>query len=158
MKRWAWKAEVSLSFLPESDRFAHFLQASLEVMQAECPPAHNRLCELLEGRQVCISVDGEEVYLSFAEDSIVVLPGVPSDPMVALIVSRQTILDLVDGFTNLQDGIIDGRVGVQGGIQELLLFHEGWLTYLRGAARCPSFPYLLERFSYATNSLTAEQL
>lgn len=146
-----------MSFLPESDRFSHFLQASLDVMQVECRPAYERLCELLEGMQVHLSVEGEQVTLSFAGDGITVLPNATANPMVRISFSRQTILDLVDGVINLQVGIIDGQVGVQGGIQQLLLFHEGWLTYLRGAARCPSFPYLLERFRYATLSRGQEK-
>lgn len=149
-----------MSFLPEGDRFSQFMGASLDLMQVECRPAYSRLCELLEGRHVRLSVDGEEVCLSFNEENIAVLDREPVDPpeaaMVVMRVSRRTILNLVDGAISLQDGIIDGRVGVQGGIRELLLFHEGWLTYLRGAARCPSFPYLLERFRYATHALTAE--
>lgn len=128
------------------------MQASLEVMRVECRPAYERLCELLEGRQVQLSVDGEEVILSFAADSIAVLTEAKVHPMARMSVSRRTILDLVDGVINLQDGIIDGRVALQGGLQQLLLFHEGWLTYLRGAARCPTFPYLLERFRHATET------
>ena len=76
--------------------------------------------------------------------------------MVVMSVSRRTILDLVDGAISLQDGIIEGRVGVQGGIREAALVPRGLADYLRGAARCPSFPYLLERFRYATNNFTPE--
>lgn len=119
-------------------------------MRVECRPAYERLCELLEGRQVHLAVDGEEVVLGFTPDGVTLLSEATLPPMAKLSFSRRTILDLVDGSISLQDGIIEGRVGVQGGIQQLLLFHEGWLTYLGGAARCPSFPYLLERFRYAT--------
>jgi hypothetical protein len=35
---------------------------------------------------------------------------------------------------------------VTGSSDDLAAFHEGFLLYLRGAVRCPSFPPLLERF------------
>ena len=48
-------------FLTQNDRFAQFMGTSLDLMQVECRPAYSRLCELAQGRQVRLSVDGEEV-------------------------------------------------------------------------------------------------
>jgi hypothetical protein len=137
-----------LSFLPEDDSFQKFLETSLHLMQRECAPAYQYLCELLAPRQVAIAVDREEVTLAFTAGQALLLPPGDAQPVIRLQMKRETILDLTDGKFTLQEAILDGVVSVHGDLKELVLFHEGWLAYMRGAIRCPSLPDLLDRFRY----------
>jgi hypothetical protein len=138
-----------LSSLPEDDSFEGFLRTSLHLMQRECPPAYQSLCRLLASRQVAITVDQEQVALAFTAESADLLPLADAQPAIRLQMGRETILDLTDGKFTLQEAILDGVVSVHGDLKELVLFHEGWLAYMRGAIRCPSLPDLLERYRYS---------
>jgi hypothetical protein len=142
-----------LNSLPDDDTFRKFLETSLVLMAQECAPAYRYLCEVLAPRQVAILVDGEEVALAFAQDQATTLPLADAQPVLHLQMGRSTILDLTDGKFTLQEAILDGAVAVYGDLKDLVLFHEGWLTYMRGAIRCPSFPDLLERFRAASSPI-----
>lgn len=137
-----------MSSLPEDDSFQVFLETSLHLMQGECAPAYRYLCELLAPRQVAIAVDREEVALAFTPEHARTLPPVKAQPVIRLQMGRGTLLDLTDGKFTLQEAILDGVVSVQGDLKDLVVFHEGWLAYMRGVIRCPSMPDLLERFRY----------
>ena len=143
-----------MSFLPEDDSFQNFLETSLQLMRRECAPAYQVLCELLAPRQVAIAVDREEVVLAFTTERAAMLPPAAAQPALRLQMKRETILDLTDGKFTLQEAILDGVVTVQGDLKELVLFHEGWLAYMRGAIRCPSLPDLLERYRYPAELLS----
>ena len=138
-----------MSFLPDDDSFQSFLEASLERMQRECTPAYNTICQVMAPRQVAVQVDEEALALAFTHEHAVTLPLANADPVIRLQLSRSTILDLVDGKFTLQEAILDGLVNVHGDLKDLVLFHEGWLAYMRGAIRCPSFPALLDRYRFA---------
>jgi hypothetical protein len=117
-------------------------------MRRECEPAYRLLCELLMPRQVQITVDGEVVTLDFDLGQVAVLPVAAKSPIVSMVMSREIILDLTDAKFTLQGAILDGLVEIHGDLKDLVLFHEGWLTFMRGAIRCPSFPDLLERYRF----------
>lgn len=118
-------------------------------MERECRLAYHSLCEVLAQRQVALHVDGEALALVFTRQHAVTLPLTEAIPDIHLSLTRAAILDLVDGKLTLQEAILEGRVNLQGNLPNLLLFHEGWLAYMRGAIRCPSFPDLLERYRMA---------
>ena len=140
-----------MNSLPDETSFVHYLQDSLTHMQGECPPAYAQLCQLLAPRQVQLSVDREELWMGFAPAAISVQPGQAANASVHIRLPRQVILDMLDAKLTLQDAILTGRVSLQGDLHHLTLFYEGWLTYLRGAVRCPSIPDLLERYRYVSS-------
>jgi hypothetical protein len=139
-----------LSSLPDEDTFTGFLEASLSVMQRECVQAYQLLCTQLATRRVQIEVDGEVVTLVFEPHHVAMLPASTARPTITLKLRRQAILDLTDGKFTLQEAILEGIVTLHGDLKDLVLFHEGWLTYMRGMVRCPSIPDLLERYRYAS--------
>jgi hypothetical protein len=139
-----------LSFLPDNDSFRQFLQVSFAILHQECLPAYQAMCTLLAHQQVQINVEGELVSLVFEPHKVRLLPEVEAQPSVTLLISRQTLLDLADGRYALQEAILSEAVQLHGNLSQLVLFHEGWLAYMRGAVRCVSFPDLLERFRSST--------
>jgi hypothetical protein len=140
----------SLNSLPETDTFNQFMEASLVIMRQECPPAYQRMCDLLTPRKVMVMVDAEVITLTFEPRQISWKQAPEPEPAVILRSTRHIIIDLTDGKYTLQQAVMEGRVTVQGSLRDLILFHEGWLTYMRGAVHCPSVPDLLERFRYTS--------
>lgn len=100
-------------------------------------------------REVLLFVDGEEVSLTFAPGGVYLAPQVRY-PTVVLHTSRRTILDVIDARLTLNEAVLADEILLQGSPADLAVYHEGLLTYVRGAVRCPSFPSLLERFRHTT--------
>lgn len=114
-------------------------------MRDECPQAYGLICRLLASREALVLIDGETVALTFRLDEVHVLHQ-PHSPHVEMHTSRQTILDLIDARLTLDQAVLADAIVLRGNVQDLGLFHEAWLNYVRGAVRCPSFPALLDRF------------
>jgi hypothetical protein len=125
------------------------LDSSLALIREDCPPAYAQLCRLLAPRQVQLHVDREALWLSFTPHAAALHPGQAPDPAITIRFTRLAILDMLDAKLTLQDAIQHGRIGLQGDLHHLTLFYEGWLTYLRGAVRCPAMPALLDDYRLA---------
>ncbi len=110
------------------------------------------MCRLLAPREVLLVIDGEAVVLAFDPASAHLLPG-QRQPAVQLYTSRQTMLDVIDARLTLAEAVLADAIRLQGNVDDLAVFHEGLLTYVRGAVRCPSFPRLLDRFRQASPGL-----
>ena len=149
MNALAHRAEVSLSSLPELQSFAAFVETSLAALHRECPAAYDKMCQLLASREIAVDVDDEVVYLVFTADTVSLTNG-PGDTQVTMQTTRRTILDLVEARTTFNSAILEGRLSLQGQSSDIADFYEGFLIYLHGAVRSPSFPALLEAFSWAT--------
>jgi len=141
-----------LSSLPEDDSFCQFLETSLVTMRRECPFAYQRLCELLSPHKVMVVVDAEEMTLTFEPRQIILQPLPESGADVVMRTTRRIVLDLTEGKFTLQQAVMDGLISIHGDLKDLILFHEGWLTYMRGAVHCPSIPEQLERFRYTSST------
>lgn len=137
-----------MSFLPDDPTIAALIEASLRALQVECPPAYAQLCALMAGREVLLWIDDERAVIVFDGGEARVVPEARA-PCIWMRTSRQAILDLIDARLTLSEAVLDGAIALQGRVEDLALFHEGFLTYLRGAVRAPSFPALLDRFRRA---------
>lgn len=131
---------------------AEFIGTSLAILSRECPTAYLQMCALLMPRKVLLSIDGETVTLAFDQDRVHMLPQSRS-PTIMLHTTRQTILDVIDYRMTLSEAVLVDAILLQGDVEDLALFHEGLLTYVCGAVRCPSFPSLLDRFQQASSDL-----
>ncbi len=136
-----------MSSLPDEDSIPALIDASLTTLRRECPHAYHLLCTLLAPREVAVQIEGETAALNFDVGAIRVTRQ-PRDPGVWFRTTRQTILDLLDAQLTLVEAVLSGMLVLQGDTDDLALFHEGFLTYLRGGVRCPSFPALLDRFRH----------
>jgi hypothetical protein len=138
-----------LNSLPDAPSASEFVGISLEILQVECPPAYERLCQQLAGQNARLLIEGEPLDLVFREDEAKVVP-LSDDltPNTYLETSWQTVLDLADGKMSLDQAVLSNAVAVKGEVATVAHFYDGLHTYLSGAVRCPSFPLLLEHFRH----------
>lgn len=138
-----------MNSLPKCQNFADFVATSLSTLQRECPEAYHTMCQLLASREIVVNVDGEVVYLVFTANNVSITHE-PVNAQVQMQTSRQTILDLVEARTTFNHSVLDGKLSLRGQSVDIADFYEGFMIYLHGAVRSPSFPALLEEFSQAT--------
>jgi hypothetical protein len=108
------------------------------------------MCGALGTREVLIEVDGERTAVTSTKSAARV-EAAPRAPVVECRTTRSAILDMVDARMTLVDAVLSERVWLCGGVEDLLAFHDGLMTYLGGAVRCPSFPWLLREFRAAAS-------
>jgi hypothetical protein len=131
---------------------ARFVEESLATLRHECPTAYVQLCTLLKPREVLMLIDSETITLTFDHMRVHILPQLRR-PTLSLQTTRQTILDVVDDRLRINEAVLVDAILLQGDVDDLALFYEGLLTYVRGAIRCPTFPALLERFRQGKSGL-----
>ena len=124
-----------------------YIGASLVALRQECPTAYFLMCSQLAPRRVRLMIDGESVTLAFDPSGAHVLP-VAQNPTAELVTSRRTILDVLDARLTLAEAVLSDAIVLKGCVDDLTAFHDGLMTYVRGAVRCPTFPRLLDRFRY----------
>jgi hypothetical protein len=134
-----------LNFLPDPASNSQFIAQSLDVLRREHPEAYLTLCQRMAGREVLIYIDGEAVRLAFSAHEAS-LPADLQRPGVTMRTSRLTLLDVIDGQLSLERAVYEAAIELQGHVTDLSAFYDGVGIYVRGAVRCPSFPFLLERY------------
>ena len=140
-----------MSFSHNDSSFARFIGSSLETLSNEHSIAYHLLCTQLASCSILLVVDGETVALVFDGNGAHFLSEL-HNPTVRLRASRRTILDVIDARLTLYEAVIADLIVLEGNIDDLVAFHDGLLTYIQGAIRCPSFPALLDHFRYASTS------
>ncbi len=147
-----WRAGGSLNSSRREAGIRRYIKESLRLLRAECPDAYFLMCGQLAPRCVLLRIEGEAVLLGFDPAGVHVLAarhaGAAHLPAVELTTTRQTILDVIDARLTLAEAVLSDAILLKGHVDDLAIFHEGLITYLRGAVRCPSFPPLLDSFRY----------
>jgi hypothetical protein len=126
-----------------------FVERSLQLLEREAPHFHARVCLTLRGRRVLVgglAGSGERPFALSFDGGMVdcVEPDGAED--VHFGIDRVTILALVDGEWTLEHALREERFDVRGRLGDVADLFDGWLAYVRGAIRCPSFPQLLSEF------------
>lgn len=125
--------------------FADFLEASLHALADEKPSSRRRLDAAMANRPVRFDVEGDSFVLDFDASGFRMLePGGPAALDLGL--SKQTILDLVEGRISFDEAIWSDALALRGSVDELASFFDALLVYLGAAVRCPSFPDLFDRY------------
>jgi hypothetical protein len=140
-----------LSSSHNDSSFARFIVSSLETLSNEFSTAYQLLCTQLASRSVLLVIDSETVALAFDHSGAYLVSELHS-PMVQLHASRRTLLDVIDARLTLYEAVLADSIMLEGSIDDLAVFHDGLVTYIQGAIRCPSFPALLDQFRYASTS------
>ena len=124
------------------------LAESLVALAREQPKQHARLCEQLQGRTVEVRVDAEHFLLRFTPESTrVERAGAPGEARVLM--GRRALGDVLAARLSLAEAVLTDAVEVVAPLDSLEVLHEGLVTYVHGAVRCPSFPSLLARLRRA---------
>ncbi len=145
-----------MSFLRNDLSISGFIELSFEILRDEFPTAYLLLCSQLAPRTVQMFINDEVITLAFDPGGAHLRQDVRT-PTLELHTSRQTILDVIDAHLALHEAILVDAILLRGAIEDLAAFHDGLLTYVRGAVRCPSFPPLLDRFRYTSSNATFSQ-
>lgn len=130
---------------PEPSSNAGFIAESLDVLSREHLEAYLGLCRRMAGHEVLLNIDGEAVTLAFTPHQASLL-SLPEKPSVTVQTSRRSLLEVIDGQLSLERAVYQETVILQGHVQDVGAFYDGLRVYVQGAVRCPSFPFLLERY------------
>jgi hypothetical protein len=125
-------------------RVAPLLAESFGVLLREQPEAHARMCVLLQGLSVTVTVDEERFTVDFTSRRARVRAAT-GDGSVRVSTYSRTLLDVLDDRQSLTEAVLADEVEVVGPLDTLLRLHEGLLLYVQGAVRCPGFASLLRR-------------
>jgi hypothetical protein len=89
-------------------------------------------------------VGAERFFLGFAPGSARVESTGPT-AQALLVTGRGVLADVLDARLSLTRAVLTDALEVVGPLASLMALHEGLVTYVHGAVRCPSFPSLLAR-------------
>ncbi|QSQ27928.1 sterol-binding-like protein [Pyxidicoccus parkwayensis] len=120
------------------------LAESFTALAREQPALHSRMCTQLAGRRLEVCVGTERFHLAFTADRARVEPVGPEADAL-LLTGRNVIGDVLDARLSLTHAVLTDALEVMGTLPSLMALHEGLVTYVHGAVRCPSFPSLLSR-------------
>lgn len=135
---------------PPCRTLAEYVTLLVERLGVGEPALLARLREVVGGRAARIALDDEAVEVRFAGDALVVRQlgapdGAPGDaPAVDGDggTDRLTTLDLLDGYAEVTDAILDGRLRAAGDIENLARIGQAVEVLLDGATRIPALQRL----------------
>lgn len=120
------------------------LTESFQALAREQPAQHALMCEQLQGHTVEVCVGAERFFLGFARGGARVESTGPA-AQALLVTGRGVLADVLDARLSLTRAVLTDALEVVGPLASLMALHEGLVTYVHGAVRCPSFPSLLAR-------------
>jgi hypothetical protein len=120
------------------------LADSLEALQVEVPAAYRAMCRAFASSELLLHIDGAGIALAFSEEGHQ-FPASSRHACIEIRTSEATLLAILDGELQLLNALLSEDLLVLASVEDLLRCEEGFLNYLRGAVRSPSFPRILER-------------
>ena len=110
------------------------------------PAALERLRQTVGGHRARLRLDAEAVDVRFDPDGLRVEEpaGEPVDGEGET--DRATVLDLLDGYLEVTDAILDGRLRVTGAVDEIARMFAAIEILLDGSARAPALQRLARDF------------
>jgi hypothetical protein len=122
----------------------------VRVLEREFETGYGVVCRHLRARQVFIDVDGEHSSISSDGRKLHVRAERYSDTrggsVTRVSLGRAVLSDLLEGRSTLVDSALAGRFDLLGSPDDVLVFHDALMAYFASAARCASFPALLDAF------------
>ena len=131
-----------MSIEPPARTLAEYVGELIGRLAASEPAAFERLREVVGGRRARIRLDGEAVEVAFDGFGLVVdEPGTgPVDGEGAT--DRATTLELLDGYLEVSDALVDGRLHVNGTVDDIDRMFLAIEILLDAAARSPALQAL----------------
>ena len=118
------------------------IRESFSALVSELPEYYGAMCTCMAGKAVEMNIGMETFCICFDENSA---RFVESIPQLVIHTDRQTILDTVDGQTNVYAALLENRLSIKGTLDDLVKLQTALIAYLNGALRCSVFPELLNR-------------
>ncbi|MBI2368669.1 MAG: SCP2 sterol-binding domain-containing protein [Deltaproteobacteria bacterium] len=125
---------------------AEYVVALVERLAGADPLALARIRQIVGRRRARIVLDDEAVDIVFGPEGLLVGPPAAHTVDGEGITDRSTVLDLLDGYLEVTDAILDGRVRISGDADNVARMLLGIEILLDGASRIPSLQALARDF------------
>jgi hypothetical protein len=130
----------------QSATLAEYVRLLVETLGESDPDSLARLRRAVEGRSARITVDDESVDVWFSGDALMVELAPARDVDGAGATDTPAVLDLMDGYIEPRDAILDGRLDVAGAVEDVHRIFVAIEILLDAAARSPELQGLARRF------------
>jgi hypothetical protein len=127
-----------MSIEPPCRTLAEYVGELIARLGAADPAAFERLRLVVDGRRARIVVDDEAVDVRFTGSVLSVEPAGADVPDGTGITDRATTLELLDGYLEVTDAILDGRLDVTGTVDDVERMFLAIEILLDVAARSPT--------------------
>jgi hypothetical protein len=127
-----------MSIEPPCRTLAEYVGELIRRVGAADPAALARMRTVVDGRRARIVLDDEAVDVAFAGERLRVEPAGAGAVDGTGVTDRATTLELLDGYLEVTDAILDGRLDVTGGVDDVERMFGAIEILLDVAARTPA--------------------
>ena len=127
-----------MSIEPPCRTLAEYVGELIARLGAADPEALERMRAVVDGRRARIVLGDEAVDVRFAGDDLLVEPAGAAPPDGTGTTDRATTLELLDGYLEVTDAILDGRLDVTGTVDDVERMFLAIEILLDVAARAPA--------------------
>jgi hypothetical protein len=138
-----------------ADSIEGLVRESFSALIGELPEYYQAMCAPMAGKAVEMNIEGERFCICFEQQSARFIEAIPQ---LVVRTDRQTILDTLDGQTNVYNALLEDRLSVKGTLDDLVELQTGLIAYLNGALRSSAFPELLSRLRDMKPAATGEEI
>ena len=129
-----------MSIEPPCRTLEEYVRELIGRLGAADPPALERMRAVVDGRRARIVLDEEAVDVAFVGDELQIGP---ADSVEGVgVTDRATTLELLDGYLEVTDAILDGRLDVTGTVDDVERMFLAIEILLDVAARAPGLQEL----------------
>ncbi|MEP6691320.1 MAG: hypothetical protein ABJD07_09195 [Gemmatimonadaceae bacterium] len=124
-----------------------YITLLIERLQAQDPEGVARIRALVGRRGARVSLDDESVIVRFARARLVLERNGPRRVVDGEgTTDRQTVLALLDGYAEVVDVLLDGRLAVRGDVENIARMFQSIEVLIDGATRVPGLQQLARDF------------
>ncbi len=127
-----------MSIEPPCRTLAEYVTELIGRLGAADPPALERMRTVVDGRRARVVLGDEAVDVTFAGDELLVEPSASGAADGEGVTDRATTLELMDGYLEVTDAILDGRLDVTGTVDDVERMFLAIEILLDVAARAPA--------------------
>ena len=127
-----------MSIEPPCRTLAEYVGELVRRLGDADPAALERMRAVVDGRRARIVLDDEAVDVAFAGAELRVEPAGEGAVDGTGVTDRATTLELLDGYLEVTDAILDGRLDVTGGVDDVERMFGAIEILLDVAARAPA--------------------
>ena len=127
-----------MSIEPPCRTLAEYVGELIARLGAADPEALERMRTVVDGRRARIVLGEEAVDVRFASGDLLVEPAGAAAPDGTGVTDRAATLELLDGYLEVTDAILDGRLDVTGTVDDVERMFLAIEILLDVAARAPA--------------------
>jgi hypothetical protein len=137
------------AFPVERRTLGWYIATLVERLTESDAPAIERVRGVVGRRCARIVLDREAVDVSFGERGFTVEPADEKRPIDGEgATDRMTVLDILDGYVEATDAILDGRIRISGATDDVVRMLQAIETLIDSAARAPDLQDLSMEFRF----------